>query len=168
MTKKAGSPSLEQIADARRLKQAWERRQSEDATITQDFLAEKLEVTQGAISHFMNGRRALSMPRLMQFCALLRARPGDISPRLAAQVEAGLSAQPHAAENEPEYVANSAAERDLLRYIREHARDSAHRDRIARTALILLRTFVENAVPDELLELNGWNAKNKEKPHGRR
>ncbi|TRO14363.1 helix-turn-helix domain-containing protein [Ectopseudomonas mendocina] len=81
-----------QIADSDRLKALYSRKRSE-LKLTQEKLAEALGegVTQGAISHFMNRRTALSLRSVAIFAKALGVQVEEISPTLAQQMnEIGL------------------------------------------------------------------------------
>jgi transcriptional regulator with XRE-family HTH domain len=141
--------TAEQLADARRLHEAFVAAKARDPSITQEWLAERMDdLTQAGISHFMTGRRALPLARLLQFSALLGVPPSAISPSMCAPYVSTLL-QPTAAEPVASYDALTEAERTLIEYIRQRGETLEHRDRIARTAFWLLRAMVENAVPDD-------------------
>lgn len=77
-----------QVADSDRLKDLYQRKRA-TLKLTQDKLAEALGdgVTQGAISHFMNRRTALSLKSVAVFARLLDVPVADISPTLSKQME---------------------------------------------------------------------------------
>jgi len=81
-----------QLEDSDRLKEIFQKKRG-TLKLTQDKLAEGLGegVTQGAISHFMNRRTALSLKAVAVFAQLLEVPVSDISPTLAGQLkEIGL------------------------------------------------------------------------------
>lgn len=83
-----------QLDDSDRLKEIFQRKRAA-LKLTQEKLAEGLGdgVTQGAISHFMNRRTALSLKAVAIFAKMLDVRIEEISPTLAAQIEEmGLTA----------------------------------------------------------------------------
>lgn len=76
-----------QIEDSDRLKAIFQQKRAA-LKLTQEKLAEALGdgVTQGAISHFMNRRTALSLKAVATFAKVLEVRVSDISPMLAKQL----------------------------------------------------------------------------------
>lgn len=85
-----------QIADSDRLKALYQEKRAA-LKLTQDKMAEGLGagVTQGAVSHFMNRRTALSLKAVAVFAKLLEVSVAEISPTLAKQMEEmGILAQP--------------------------------------------------------------------------
>lgn len=85
-----------QIADSDRLKSLYQEKRAA-LKLTQDKMAEGLGagVTQGAVSHFMNRRTALSLKAVAVFAKLLEVPVAEISPTLAKQMEEmGILAQP--------------------------------------------------------------------------
>lgn len=84
-----------QLEDSDRLKDVFQKKRGA-LKLTQEKLAEALGegVTQGAISHFMNRRTALSFKAAAVFAKLLEVPVSEISPTLAAEMEEmGLSSQ---------------------------------------------------------------------------
>lgn len=82
-----------QMDDSDRLKEIFQRKRA-SLKLTQEKLAEGLGdgVTQGAVSHFMNRRTALSLKAAAVFSKLLEVPVSEISPILAQQIESmGLS-----------------------------------------------------------------------------
>ncbi|MDD2054951.1 LexA family transcriptional regulator [Pseudomonas putida] len=77
-----------QLEDSARLKSLFQEKRGE-LKLTQEKLAAELGdgVTQGAVSHFMNGRTALSVNAVVVFARALGVPVSDISPTLAAQIE---------------------------------------------------------------------------------
>lgn len=77
-----------QIEDSQRLKALYGRKRSE-LGLTQDRIAADLGegVTQGAVSHFMNGRTALSLRAAVVFAKALQVPVSEFSPTLADQLE---------------------------------------------------------------------------------
>ncbi|WP_282346407.1 LexA family transcriptional regulator [Pseudomonas sp. PS01301] len=91
-----------QLDDSDRLKEIFQKKRA-GLKLTQEKLAEGLGdgVTQGAISHFMNRRTALSMKAVAVFAKMLDVSIREISPTLARQFEElGLS-DPSDREAEP-------------------------------------------------------------------
>jgi phage repressor protein C with HTH and peptisase S24 domain len=77
-----------QMADSERLKAIFKKKRGE-LNLTQEKLAAELgeTVTQGAISHFMNGRTALSIKAATVFARALQVPVSEISPTLADRIE---------------------------------------------------------------------------------
>lgn len=77
-----------QVEDSKRLKALYAAKRSE-LGLTQDRIAAELGegVTQGAVSHFMNGRTALSLRAASVFAKALQVPVSAFSPKLAEQLE---------------------------------------------------------------------------------
>ncbi len=77
-----------QIEDSDRLKALYQERRSK-LGLTQEKMAEALGdgVTQGAISHFMNRRTALSLKSAVVFSNLLQAKVYEISPTFSEELK---------------------------------------------------------------------------------
>lgn len=77
-----------QLEDSDRLKEIFQKKRAA-LKLTQEKLAEGLGdgVTQGAISHFMNRRTALSLKAAAVFAKMLDVKIEEISPTLARQIE---------------------------------------------------------------------------------
>ncbi|MBW9244123.1 LexA family transcriptional regulator [Pseudomonas paracarnis] len=84
-----------QLQDSARLKSLFQAKRGE-LKLTQEKLAADLGdgVTQGAVSHFMNGRTALSVNAAVVFARALGVPVSEISPTLAAQIEKMSEALP--------------------------------------------------------------------------
>lgn len=84
-----------QLQDSARLKSLFQAKRGE-LKLTQEKLAAELGdgVTQGAVSHFMNGRTALSVNAAVVFARALGVPVSEISPTLAAQIEKMSQALP--------------------------------------------------------------------------
>jgi len=77
-----------QVEDSKRLKALYNQKRAE-LGLTQDRIAAELGdgVTQGAVSHFMNGRTALSLRAASVFAKALQVPVSEFSPNLAKQIE---------------------------------------------------------------------------------
>lgn len=101
-----------QLEDSDRLKAIFQKKRA-TLNLTQEKLAEGLGdgVTQGAISHFMNRRTALSLKAVALFAKMLDVKIEDISPTLARQIgDMGLTAPSEASPatgNHSKVAANS-------------------------------------------------------------
>lgn len=70
------------IAAARRLRSIWDKRRTE-LELTQEKAADLLGWTQGAVSHYLNGKIPLGLPAVFKWAALLRTSPYAIRPEIA-------------------------------------------------------------------------------------
>lgn len=77
-----------QVEDSQRLKALYNAKRAE-LGLTQDRIAAELGegVTQGAVSHFMNGRTALSLRAAVVFSKALQVPVSEFSPRLASELD---------------------------------------------------------------------------------
>ena len=73
-----------QLDEARRLKAIYEAKRF-GLNLTHDSIAKVMQVNQGSISHFLNGRNPLPIERAIQFADLLQCEVSDFSERLAQQ-----------------------------------------------------------------------------------
>lgn len=74
--------SQEQIDDAKRLKSLYEAKKRE-LGVTQQMIADALDITQGAVGHYLNGRNALNVAVASAFANALKASIAEFSPSLA-------------------------------------------------------------------------------------
>lgn len=83
-----------QVEDSRRLKALYQEKRA-SLRLTQDKIAAELGegVTQGAVSHFMNGRTALSLKAAVVFSKMLQVPVSKFSLRLAQELDA-MQVQP--------------------------------------------------------------------------
>lgn len=81
-----------QLEDSRRLKALYNQKRAE-LGLTQDRIAADLGdgVTQGAVSHFMNGRTALSLRAAVVFAKALQVPVSAFSQKLGAELDALIS-----------------------------------------------------------------------------
>ncbi|WP_176514343.1 LexA family transcriptional regulator [Pseudomonas faucium] len=77
-----------QVEDSQRLKALYNQKRAE-LGLTQEKIASELGegVTQGAVSHFMNGRTALSLRAAVVFAKALKVPVSAFSPRLAKELD---------------------------------------------------------------------------------
>lgn len=61
------------------LRRIWDEKK-EGLGLTQEKAAAALEVTQGAVGHFLTGRKPLNIKRVIGFAKMLRVDPQDIDP----------------------------------------------------------------------------------------
>lgn len=79
--------TTEQLADSRRLKALYESKKKE-LGITQQSIADILNISQGAVGHYLNGRNALNLQTASVFATQLNVPISDFSPSLAAEAQA--------------------------------------------------------------------------------
>lgn len=85
-----------QAEDAKRLKAIYEAKKKV-LGVTQQSIADELDITQGAVGHYLNGRNPLNLPVASVFARLLKVSVEEFSPALAKEIsEMGL-----ASVNEP-------------------------------------------------------------------
>lgn len=79
MTKKQKKLTEQQKRVCANLKRIWDAKKGE-LGLTQQKAADKLDVSQGAVLHWLQGRNALTTQRVIEFAALLEVDPQDIDP----------------------------------------------------------------------------------------
>lgn len=85
--------NADELEDARRLKELFLRAKSQRPELTQESLAHALGwKTQGAVSHYLDGRTPLNLEALLKFAHYFHAPPAMISPRLAAKLAVDAAA----------------------------------------------------------------------------
>ena len=78
----------EQLQDARRLSEAFDRAKDRDPSLTQESLAHSCGwKTQGTVSQYMRGKIPLNMAALLKFCEALQSMPEEISPQIAEKLK---------------------------------------------------------------------------------
>lgn len=77
--------TTEQLEDAKRLKALYESKKKERG-VTQYTIADELDITQGAVGHYLNGRNALNASVASSFAKLLGVNVSDFSPTLASTI----------------------------------------------------------------------------------
>ncbi|HDY9328362.1 XRE family transcriptional regulator [Klebsiella pneumoniae] len=92
-----------QIADAERLKALYEAKKKE-LGITQQSIADMLDISQGGVGHYLNGRNALNAAVAAVFARALQVDVSDFSPSLAKEI----SAMSAAATSNAKYVGQYA------------------------------------------------------------
>ncbi len=75
----------DRIKDAERLKEIYLAKRHE-LKLTQKNIGEKLDISQGAVGHYLNGRNGLSLESLHFFSVMLQCSPMDISPALGVHL----------------------------------------------------------------------------------
>lgn len=76
-----------QIADAERLKAIYEAKKK-DLGITQQSIADMLDISQGGVGHYLNGRNALNAAAAAVFAKALQVDVSAFSPSLAKEIAA--------------------------------------------------------------------------------
>ncbi|UYU30311.1 LexA family protein [Siccibacter colletis] len=74
-----------QVADSQRLKAIYEAKKKE-LGITQQSIADALDISQGAVGHYLNGRNALNTSVASVFARVLGVSVSDFSPALAKDI----------------------------------------------------------------------------------
>ncbi|OJT40956.1 LexA family protein [Serratia plymuthica] len=85
--------TAEQLNDAKRLKALYESKKKE-LGITQQHIADALDVTQGAVGHYLNGRNALNLAVAAEFAKILQVSIADFSPSIGGEAQKMLSHEP--------------------------------------------------------------------------
>lgn len=80
----------DQLEDAKRLKALYESKKK-SLGITQQDIADALDITQGAVGHYLNGRNALNLSAALTFSRILKVPVSDFSPTLANEVDSASS-----------------------------------------------------------------------------
>ena len=76
-----------QMADAERLKAIYEAKKKE-LGITQQSIADMLDISQGGVGHYLNGRNALNAAAAAVFAKVLQVDVSAFSPSLAKEISA--------------------------------------------------------------------------------
>lgn len=79
------SLTTEQLDDALRLKALYESKKK-SLNVTQYTIADELDISQGAVGHYLNGRIALNVPIASGFAKILQVSIAEFSPSLAKDV----------------------------------------------------------------------------------
>lgn len=77
--------TTEQLEDAKRLKALYESKKK-TLGITQQHIADEMNITQSAVGHYLNGRNALNISSAMMFSKVLDVDVEEFSPRLAKEL----------------------------------------------------------------------------------
>jgi len=78
--------SEEQMADAVRLKALYKAK-ARQLGLTQELIADELGITQGGVSHYLNGKNALNTKVAAAFARLFKVSVRDFSPSLHNQIQ---------------------------------------------------------------------------------
>ncbi len=82
--------TTEQLEDAKRLKALYESKKKE-LGLTQQHIADALDITQGAVGHYLNGRNALNLSVAASFAKILQVSIADFSPTLEGEAQRMLA-----------------------------------------------------------------------------
>lgn len=82
--------TAENLAEARRLKALFQE-SSRRKGLTQAQMALELGISQGAVSHYLNGKNALNLRAAVAFSRCIGCPVGDFSPRLAQELGSAIS-----------------------------------------------------------------------------
>ena len=77
--------TTEQLEDAKRLKALYESKKK-TLGITQQHIADEMNITQSAVGHYLNGRNALNISSAVMFSKILDVEVEEFSPRLAKEL----------------------------------------------------------------------------------
>lgn len=83
---KKKSLTPEQLEDAKRLMALYESKKKA-LGVTQQKIADELDITQGGVGHYLNGRIALNVPAATAFAKTLQVSIAEFSPSLAREAE---------------------------------------------------------------------------------
>ena len=75
----------DELQVCRRLKALWDQN-SEALGLTQEIVAEKLEISQGGVSHYLNGRNAVGFEAIFWWAQLLKVHPYQIDPHFGQRL----------------------------------------------------------------------------------
>lgn len=75
-----------QLKDSERLKAIYESKKK-SLGITQQDIADELNITQSAVGHYLNGRNALNISSALMFAKILGVQVEEFSPHLAKELE---------------------------------------------------------------------------------
>lgn len=78
--------TTEQLQDSARLKALYESKKK-FLGITQQDIADELNITQSAVGHYLNGRNALNVSSALMFARILGVQVEEFSPHLAKELE---------------------------------------------------------------------------------
>jgi len=92
----------EQIADATRLKALYESKKK-SLGLTQQHIADALDITQGGVGHYLNGRNPLNISVASVFAKMLQCSIADFSPSLAKEASSYASAADGNVSNPRDY-----------------------------------------------------------------
>ncbi|WP_052740014.1 helix-turn-helix domain-containing protein [Photorhabdus luminescens] len=75
----------EQLEDCMRLKSIFESKKKK-LNLSQQTIADEMDISQGAVGHYLNGRNALNAKVASAFAKILNVSICDFSPSLAAEI----------------------------------------------------------------------------------
>ena len=83
--------TADQIDDAKRLRSLYESKKTL-LGLTQQHIADALDISQGAVGHYLHGRNPLNLSVVAKFAELLQVSISDISPTLSKEASPWLFA----------------------------------------------------------------------------
>jgi SOS-response transcriptional repressor LexA len=96
--------TAEQLEDSKRLKALYESRKKAHG-VTQQAIADALDITQGGVGHYLNGRNALNAKVAAVFARRLHISISDFSPTLAKEAsEISLNAEHSNVSDQRPYI----------------------------------------------------------------
>lgn len=67
------------------IKKAWKEKKKQRKELTQEKLAELLDMSQGGVSHYINGHRPFQLQAYLAFCKVLEIDPMQIYPEIVSK-----------------------------------------------------------------------------------
>lgn len=113
MTRKRELTELEKI-ECQKLRSIYESKKR-DLGISQQTIADKLDVSQGAVSQYLNGSNALNLRAATAFADVLQVSIADFSERIEAERESFASSSPLVNMIREREAVYSVSKRDRLR-----------------------------------------------------
>lgn len=84
--------TAQQESARRNLRRIWEEKKK-DLGLTQQKIADRLGVTQGAVSHYLNGVNPLGQLQALRFAKILQVDPGEIMDMTSLAIPHGESVE---------------------------------------------------------------------------
>lgn len=129
---------------AKHLRRIWEEKKRR-LDLTQSRAGERLGMSQGAVGHYLAGRRGLNPQMVLQFARLLQEMPDSIWPGFSEEYGLGTPGEKVAEIEEivsPAIVPDPNLRKLLEELIVEASKEKAERDKVEaaiRLVLLLLR-----------------------------
>lgn len=138
-------------ADLQELRRAWADYKAANPGMTQEKFAGQLGISQGMLSHWLSGRKPVSLGNLLPLAKKLGRTPAQIAPKVMAEFEAKAEAMQFARKAPPlnDLTPTEKALIARTRYLNGKAKNG--RD-YAKVAVALLEALAVEAVPDEALQ----------------
>lgn len=168
MPRRTPTLTTRQQTDAARLRKLWESHKSRTG-VTQEKFAGEMGWTQGALNHYLLGRKPLGLDAVLKLAVKFDVSPTEISPELVAdylqsllgRVAPNAVGETSVAYNAPMLAVGEAALIYETRRLAERLKTSP--DDLARKVIQLMRMLVVTPISDERLE-EKWDASRKPPP----